>query len=312
MMDWLSREVLADPAPRHILVFSHGIAIRALLVALLELPHDAWASLPIENTSVSTLRFAQGALSAHTLNDTTHLRERGIARLRGATDPAQVSAHEAPWARLTSARASRVHTSCRITPLMMRPLLICLATLASACGSVYTLPPPAAQSEPVSLIPGEDERAKERLYLEARAAILRLNQLLASKRYREALGLDPMTASIADLQSAFPGQVEADGLAWTLSFFECEAGRCGSLQYTAGFANETITAEMVNRWNGARRYLKAYFDPQGPTAVVQYDVDIGPGDTTVQLTDSLRRWAVMLPEFATHVGYFAPPEEGAE
>jgi len=30
--------------------------------------------------------------------------------------------------------------------------------------------------------------------------------------YREALGLDPMTASIADLQSAFPGQVEADGL----------------------------------------------------------------------------------------------------
>ncbi len=96
MMDWLAREVLADPAPRHVLVFSHGIAIRALLVALLELPHDAWASLPIENTSVSTLRFTQGALSAHTLNDTTHLRERGIARLRGATDPAQVSAHEAP------------------------------------------------------------------------------------------------------------------------------------------------------------------------------------------------------------------------
>ena len=107
-------------------------------------------------------------------------------------------------------------------------------------------------------------------------------------------------------------QVEADGLAWTLSLLDCEAGRCGSLQYTAGFSNETITAEMVNRWNGQRRYLKAYFDPQGPMALVQYDVDIAPGDPTVQLTDSLRRWAIMLPDFATHVGYFAPPEEGAE
>ena len=107
-------------------------------------------------------------------------------------------------------------------------------------------------------------------------------------------------------------QVEADGLAWTVSFFDCEAGRCGSLQYTAGFANETITPEMVNRWNLERRYLKAYYRADGPTAVVQYDARIRPGDDIGQLADSLRQWAVLLPDFATHVGYFAPPEEGAE
>lgn len=107
-------------------------------------------------------------------------------------------------------------------------------------------------------------------------------------------------------------QVEAEGLAWTVSFFDCEVGRCGSLQYTAGFSNETITPGMVNRWNLERRYLKAYHDPQGPTAVVQYDVDIRPGEGVGQLGRSLARWAVMLPDFAVHVGYFAPPEEGAE
>lgn len=107
-------------------------------------------------------------------------------------------------------------------------------------------------------------------------------------------------------------QVEVDNLNWTVSFFDCEAGRCDSLQYTAGFSNETITPEMVNRWNLERRYLKAYFDPQGPTAVVQHDADVRPGEDIDQLRDSLLLWASILPDFATHVGYFAPPEEGAE
>ncbi len=96
---------------------------------------------------------------------------------------------------------------------MMRLILICLASLASACASVYTLPPPAAQPETVSLIPGEDERAKERLYLEARAAILRLNQLLASKRYREALGQmsqetrDFLTFTSPDPKAQVPAEI---------------------------------------------------------------------------------------------------------
>lgn len=55
--------------------------------------------------------------------------------------------------------------------------------------SVYTLPPPPPPNKraSVSLVPGEEERRSERDYLKARAAVLKLNQLLASKRYKEAL-----------------------------------------------------------------------------------------------------------------------------
>lgn len=68
-------------------------------------------------------------------------------------------------------------------------LLVC-CTL-SACNSVYVLPdpPPADERRSISLIPGEDERLKERDYLQARATVLKAYQLLSSKRYKESLEL---------------------------------------------------------------------------------------------------------------------------
>lgn len=60
----------------------------------------------------------------------------------------------------------------------------------SGCAArLYELPPPPSDDEKrsVSLIPGEEERAREKDYVEARAALIELNSLLASKRYEEAL-----------------------------------------------------------------------------------------------------------------------------
>ena len=80
----------------------------------------------------------------------------------------------------------------RVGALILTLILASLGALSGACGgALYELPPPVPESarEDVSLIPGEDDRARERDYLEARAAILKLYQYLSSKRFKEALEL---------------------------------------------------------------------------------------------------------------------------
>ena len=72
-------------------------------------------------------------------------------------------------------------------------LAIVSAVGASACHrvSLYELPPPPPESERknVSLIPGEETRRDEARYLEVRAAVLQLNNLLSTRRFEEAVGL---------------------------------------------------------------------------------------------------------------------------
>ncbi len=62
------------------------------------------------------------------------------------------------------------------------------ACAAPACApSIYTLPPPPPEAEwaAVSLVPGEDEKASQRRYIDARAAALELYAALKSKRWGE-------------------------------------------------------------------------------------------------------------------------------
>lgn len=69
-------------------------------------------------------------------------------------------------------------------------LLLIVTTLTPSCAQdLYVLPAPPAPSErrSVSLIPGEEERKREQEYLQARASILKLYQLLSAKRFDEAL-----------------------------------------------------------------------------------------------------------------------------
>ncbi len=71
-------------------------------------------------------------------------------------------------------------------------VLIILLTASFGCrGTLYRLPAPgpAAEQRSVSLIPGEEQRKAEELYLEARAKILEANNLLSTRRYAEAAAL---------------------------------------------------------------------------------------------------------------------------
>lgn len=95
-------------------------------------------------------------------------------------------------------------------------------------------------------------------------------------------------------------------LTWLVFFYGCRNDVCADLQYSASFANESITPGMVNDWNRERRFLKAFHSPgaagEPATAAVQYDLLLQPGGVD-QLTDPTAVWVTMLPEFARHVGY---------
>ncbi len=100
-------------------------------------------------------------------------------------------------------------------------------------------------------------------------------------------------------------------LTWVIFFYSCQADVCGDIQYAASFSNPGVTLAMVNDWNRDHRFLKAFFTPADaggePSAVVQYDVLIHPGDVE-QLADHTALWLDLVGDFGTAVGYFSAAE----
>lgn len=97
-------------------------------------------------------------------------------------------------------------------------------------------------------------------------------------------------------------------LTWVIFFYSCQADVCGDIQYAASFSNAGVSQAMVNDWNRDHRFLKAFFTPAEaggePTAVVQYDVLIHPGDVE-QLADHTALWLDLVGQFGTAAGYFS-------
>ena len=96
----------------------------------------------------------------------------------------------------------------------------------------------------------------------------------------------------------------ANGVTWDLTGFDCEAGRCRSWQFSAGFLIPDMVDGAVARWNRERRYLKAFEleRPDGTAAVAQYDVLITPGMTWEAMTEHMRLFASVAPLFAVDMG----------
>lgn len=72
-------------------------------------------------------------------------------------------------------------------------LVILVVVVSASCHrvSLYELPPPppAEQQGDVSLVPGDEERRDEQRYLEARAAVIQIYNLLSTQRYQEVVPL---------------------------------------------------------------------------------------------------------------------------
>lgn len=90
-------------------------------------------------------------------------------------------------------------------------------------------------------------------------------------------------------------RVEDGPLRWVLTLFSCTDGQCPDVQFTAVFSGTNATPEIVSRWNGARRFVKAFYaEPETEggegQAVAQYDVLLVPGVGAAQLDDPLQVW----------------------
>ena len=101
-------------------------------------------------------------------------------------------------------------------------------------------------------------------------------------------------------------------LRWVLTLFSCTENACPDVQFTAVFSGPNATPDIVARWNGDRRFVKAFHaapETEGgdPQAVAQYDVLLYPGAGAQQMDDPIQVWRSL----AMDLGRTVTAPEGA-
>lgn len=91
-------------------------------------------------------------------------------------------------------------------------------------------------------------------------------------------------------------RVDDGPLRWVLTLFSCTDGRCPDVRFTAAFTGPQATEAIISRWNGERRFVKAFYaaPEEGSNvpgqAVAQYDVLLNEGGGAGQLDDPIQVW----------------------
>lgn len=90
-------------------------------------------------------------------------------------------------------------------------------------------------------------------------------------------------------------RVDDGPLRWVATLFSCTDGSCPDIQFTAVFSGANATPDIVARWNGDRRFVKAFYalpEEEGGQgqAVAQYDVLLSRGAGPEQLDDPIQVW----------------------
>jgi hypothetical protein len=92
------------------------------------------------------------------------------------------------------------------------------------------------------------------------------------------------------------------GVEFSVYLFDCTEGRCGSIQFAAGFATHgKFDISRLNEWNTKKRWGRAYHDNSNDPWV-EMDVDLTPGGTYELLHDELMTWNKTLADFVTMFG----------
>jgi hypothetical protein len=89
------------------------------------------------------------------------------------------------------------------------------------------------------------------------------------------------------------------GAKCVLLFYDCERGRCGSVQFHAGFAtreDEKPRMHRINEWNQKRRFGKAHIDDDRDP-ILDYDIEFSGTDAREQFMTGLARWQSTLSSF---------------
>ncbi len=84
--------------------------------------------------------------------------------------------------------------------------------------------------------------------------------------------------------------------------FDCKADRCGSIQFSAGFATHgKFDISRINEWNRDHRWARGYFDSVNDPWI-EYDIDLTPGGTYELLDDEFVTWNTMVDRFTKLYG----------
>lgn len=95
----------------------------------------------------------------------------------------------------------------------------------------------------------------------------------------------------------------SEGVSWRIYFYNCTAGRCNSIQFSAGFdLDNGITYSKANEWNYTKRFSRAALDDD-MDPYVRYDVDAEKGFTSEAMALAVETWLLVLPSFSEFVGY---------
>jgi hypothetical protein len=94
-----------------------------------------------------------------------------------------------------------------------------------------------------------------------------------------------------------------DGVLYNVYFQDCTASKdCKDLRFYAGFTDNKQPMETINAWNRDTRFGKAYLD-EDLDAVIEFDLNLEHGVSRENLDSGFSRWAGLLGQFTTYIGY---------
>ena len=92
------------------------------------------------------------------------------------------------------------------------------------------------------------------------------------------------------------------GANFTINFYGCTKNvSCKTITFYAGWSGTKATVEMMNEWNKAKRFSRAYIDKDGDP-VLELDVDLDDGGMSSALfIDNVEFWESVVGDFKKHI-----------
>jgi Putative bacterial sensory transduction regulator len=88
------------------------------------------------------------------------------------------------------------------------------------------------------------------------------------------------------------------GINFDVYFYDCNSGRCSSIQFAAGWTNSSASQARINEWNTTKRYLRVYSKP-GKIVWAEQDLVVSRGSSE-NIDDCLTWWEKkMITQFKT-------------
>jgi hypothetical protein len=87
------------------------------------------------------------------------------------------------------------------------------------------------------------------------------------------------------------------GINFDVYFYDCNSGRCSSIQFAAGWTNSSASQARINEWNTTKRYLRVYSKP-GKVVWAEQDLVVSHGSSE-NIDDCLTWWEKMSTQFNT-------------